>query len=265
MNTNTVLRRFAPFGTKASLSSNEGAGSGWRAGLCKKVLCSQGLTSSCKSHGSRATGAKIWSALSSHWLEVRVMRTLQDRATVGDLPPSDAEVLIQEARRRQRRRRAIIGVVVLLVGGLLVGVLSVDGGSPPPSGGDQGERSQGQPSAKAASATHVSRVEISVISPQSYTTGTLGASGGHVFIGSIFGTRCQLTTVLATTLRVLSNRSVSCNDPLLYGQDVMPVESVEPVHHGQYGDVRIAVRNPATGSVHLGRRAPVRELLRGPA
>jgi len=180
-----------------------------------------------------------------------VTRTLQDRATVSDLPPPDAEVLIEEARRRQRRRRIIVAVVVLLIGGLLVGVVSAFGGSPPPKNGDLGERSHGQPFAQAASATHVSRVEIPVISPQSYTTGTLGASGGHVFVGSIFGTSCQLTTVVATTLRVVSNRPVSCDDPLIYGEDVMPVESVVPIG-SQYGDVHIAVRNPATGSVHLG-------------
>ena len=180
-----------------------------------------------------------------------MIRTLQDRATVSDLPPPDAEVLIEEARRRQRRRRTIIAVVVLLIGGLVVGVVSASGGTAPPSNGDLGARSEGQPSAQAASASHVSHVEIPVISPQSYTTGTLGATGGHVFIGSIFGTSCQLTTVVATTLRVVSNGPASCDDPLLYGEDVMPVESVVPIG-SQYGDVRMAVRNPATGSIRLG-------------
>jgi len=120
-----------------------------------------------------------------------------------------------------------------------------------PNNGGLGTRPRGQPNAQAASATHVSHVEIPVISPQSYTTGTLGASGGRVFIGSIFGTSCQLATVVATSLRVVANRAASCNDPLLYGEDVMPVESVVPIG-SQYGDVRIAVRNPATGLVHLG-------------
>jgi hypothetical protein len=179
------------------------------------------------------------------------MRTLQDRPFVSDLPPPDAEVLIEEARRRQRRRWTVIAIVGLLVVGLVVGVVSAFGGSPPPSNGTPEARSHGQPPAQAASATHVSHVEIPVISPQTYTTGTLGASGGQVFIGSVFGTRCQLTTVVATTLRVVSNRPASCNNPLLYGEDVMPVESVVPIG-SQYGAVRIAVRNPATGLVHLG-------------
>jgi hypothetical protein len=135
--------------------------------------------------------------------------------------------------------------------GLVVGLVAALGSSPPPRNGDLGARQLGQPSAQAASATYVSHVEIPVISPQSYTTGTLGAFGGHLFIGAISGTGCQLTTVVATTLRILSNRSTSCTDPLLYGENVMPVESIVPTG-SQYGQVRIAVRNPATGSVHLG-------------
>jgi len=103
----------------------------------------------------------------------------------------------------------------------------------------------------AASGSGVSKLEIRPISSQAYTTGTLGTSGGHVVVGAILGTGCQLTTVVAATLRILSNRPASCNDPLLYGENVMPVESVVPTG-SQYGEVRVAVRNPATGLVHLG-------------
>ncbi len=135
--------------------------------------------------------------------------------------------------------------------GLVVGLVAAFGGSPSPRNGDLGARPGSASRPRRLLPLPMSRMRIPVISPQSYTTGTLGAFGGHLFIGAIAGTSCQLTTVVATTLRILSNRPTSCTDPLLYGDKVMPVESILPIG-SQDGQVRIAVRNPATGSVHLG-------------
>ena len=60
------------------------------------------------------------------------MQLLPERSTTSDLPPADAEVLIQEARRL-RRRRWVIGLVVVLVvaGGSGLGYGLATGGGVP--------------------------------------------------------------------------------------------------------------------------------------
>jgi ferric-dicitrate binding protein FerR (iron transport regulator) len=61
------------------------------------------------------------------------MRVLHDQPKVTDTPPTEADVLIEEARRRQRRRWRIgtAFVVVALVGVLLAYVVGGFGGNGP--------------------------------------------------------------------------------------------------------------------------------------
>ncbi len=89
------------------------------------------------------------------------------------------------------------------------------------------------------------------ISESNYYTGTLGAMDGYILVGDTGGTVCRLSIVQPVTLAVLSDQATSCNDPRLVGEDVMPVESLPSVGC-QIGDVRISVRDEATGTVHLG-------------
>jgi hypothetical protein len=97
----------------------------------------------------------------------------------------------------------------------------------------------------------VTSVEIPVTTAPFYT-GTLGSFGGEIVVGDLAdGATCRLALVNPTTLRVLSDRSTSCDNPLLAGENVMPVESIVPVG-SQYGEVRIAVRDQANGSFRLG-------------
>jgi hypothetical protein len=97
----------------------------------------------------------------------------------------------------------------------------------------------------------VTSVEIPVATATFYT-GTLGSFGGDIVVGDLTGgATCRLAVVSPTTLRALSDRSTSCDNPLLAGENVMPVESVVPVG-SQFGEVRIAVRDQANGSFRLG-------------
>ena len=75
---------------------------------------------------------------------------------------------------------------------------------------------------------------------------------GHVVVGiDDSSTICQLATIQPTSMRVLGEVLTSCDNPLLVGENVVPVESVTPVGSST-GEVRIAVRNPTTGTIRLG-------------
>lgn len=90
------------------------------------------------------------------------------------------------------------------------------------------------------------------ILPSSYYAGTLGVLDGRIVVGdNTGGTSCRLAFVQPAGLRVLSDRTTSCNDPRLVGENVMPVESL-PYVGSQTGLVRIATRNRHTGTVGLG-------------
>lgn len=98
----------------------------------------------------------------------------------------------------------------------------------------------------------VSHVAITVRNPAPDMDETLGVIGGHVVVGVHDSSAiCQLATVQPTSLRVVSEVTTSCDNPLLAGEYGMPVESVTPVG-SQIGQVRIAVRNRATGTFRLG-------------
>jgi hypothetical protein len=103
----------------------------------------------------------------------------------------------------------------------------------------------------AGAAPYVSHVAIVDRNPAPDMDETLGVIDGHLVVGIYdSSTICQLATVEPTSMRVLSDVTTSCDNPLLAGEDVMPVESVTVA--SQFGEVRIAVRNPATGTFRLG-------------
>lgn len=81
-------------------------------------------------------------------------------------------------------------------------------------------------------------------------TVTFGIEGGRVFVGARGGTACRLAVLSATSLRLLADAPVGCDDPRLDGERVMPIETVS--RGGPTGTVRIAVREAATGTVKLG-------------
>lgn len=104
----------------------------------------------------------------------------------------------------------------------------------------------------AGAAPSVSHVAIAVRNPAPDMDETLGVIGDHVVVGiDDSPTICQSATIQPTPIRVLSEVTTSCDNPLVAGSNVMPVESVTPVG-SQIGEVRIAVRNPTTGTFRLG-------------
>jgi hypothetical protein len=109
----------------------------------------------------------------------------------------------------------------------------------------------------AATPSSVTSITFPVIAPPNsnfYYSGTLGVMDGQVMAGddtSYFLTGstgrssteknvCRLAIVQPGPLHLASNRSTNCDDPLLAGQPVVPIESVEA--GGNTGDVRISVR-----------------------
>lgn len=104
----------------------------------------------------------------------------------------------------------------------------------------------------AGASPSVSHVAIAVRNPAPDMDETLGVIGGHVVVGIYdSSTICQLATIQPTSMRVLGEVTTSYDNPLLTGENVMPVESVTPVG-SQIGEVRIAVRDPATSTFRLG-------------
>jgi hypothetical protein len=96
----------------------------------------------------------------------------------------------------------------------------------------------------------VAHVDIP-ISSSAYYTGTLGVSDGHIEVGDVTDSTCRLATIQAVTLRLIADRADSCNDPQLYGEDVVPVESVIP-RGSNFGEVRLSVRSQTSSSFRLG-------------
>jgi hypothetical protein len=76
------------------------------------------------------------------------MRALHERPKVSDLPPANADVLIEEARRRHRHRQFIVAsMVTVFAAGLAIGQVSFSGGPSPPGSSSQAGSSNGKPSA----------------------------------------------------------------------------------------------------------------------
>lgn len=97
----------------------------------------------------------------------------------------------------------------------------------------------------------VTHVEIPIV-PSSYYTGTLGVYDGHIVIGDeTGGTRCRLAIVDPNSLKLISNRTTSCNNPELSGETATPIESV-PHPDTQTGIVRISTYDEKTKTFHLG-------------
>ncbi|MGH9101000.1 MAG: hypothetical protein ACRDV8_12340, partial [Acidimicrobiales bacterium] len=94
-------------------------------------------------------------------------------------------------------------------------------------------------------------IPFKAIPPTSSYGNTLGAIDGHLFVGASSRSGCALAALQPTSLRIASTRSTSCDDPLVDGENVMPVESVTP-RGNNVGEVRIAVRVGTTGSFRLG-------------
>jgi hypothetical protein len=115
--------------------------------------------------------------------------------------------------------------------------------------------------ASAAGAVSFSRSVTSLTFPvitapnsvSSYYAGTIGVLNGRVMVGddtnefmaasngkaSTNRNVCRLAVVQPEPLRLVSNRSTSCDDPSLAGQTAVPIESVE--RGGNTGVVRISV------------------------
>lgn len=97
--------------------------------------------------------------------------------------------------------------------------------------------------------THVT-VPLGLPSSSFGTGVTFGVEGDRIFVGANAGSTCRLAVLSAATLRLLTDAAISCDDPRLDGEPVMPVEATSP--RSQTGTVRIAVRTGATGVVSLG-------------
>lgn len=85
-----------------------------------------------------------------------------------------------------------------------------------------------------------------------YYTGTVGVSDGHIIVGDkTGGTGCRLAVVDPKSLKLVSNKSISCSNPELSGENVLPIDSV-PHPDLQTGVVRISTYDTRTGKVHVG-------------
>jgi hypothetical protein len=102
----------------------------------------------------------------------------------------------------------------------------------------------------AESVPAVRHASIEIRHPGVYVDEYLGAMQGRIVVGFSSPAGCQVAELGPSTLRLTSDERVGCDDPLLAGENVMPVETVSRA--SQYGEVRIAVRDSATGAVHEG-------------
>jgi hypothetical protein len=105
----------------------------------------------------------------------------------------------------------------------------------------------------------VRSLEIPIIAPPgsdpSFYTGTIGAENGEIEIGDNTATystsSCRVAEVDPNALRILSDRSVSCESPEVDAENAAPIESIVPTG-SQYGQVRIAVSDKSPAGFHVG-------------
>jgi hypothetical protein len=96
----------------------------------------------------------------------------------------------------------------------------------------------------------VTHIEIPIVPSNSYA-GTLAVSDGHVIVGDTSATKCRLAVIAPKTMTLVSNRSVSCDDPLLFGENVMPIVSAPS--RDLTSDVRISTYDSKTRTFHVGQ------------
>jgi hypothetical protein len=190
----------------------------------------------------------------------------------GTKSAPDPEALFPEARRRERRRRLGIALAVLLVAGgagLAVGI--VGGGS-----GGNGKTTSSQSGRPGNAALPISASVSSLVLSPADRYESLAVVGGRLILsggphGSPFasggyvpetGVRpsgiCHAATVDPSTLRLSHVTSGSCENPALYGENVLPVNYIAsrklaPGAGGPTLTVRIArVDRAAPGGYTLG-------------
>jgi hypothetical protein len=146
--------------------------------------------------------------------------TVEQRRTVIDVPPPDAEDLIREARRRHRRRQLSIAALSVLVLGLGIGF----GFFGPGSGG---RRSGGE----GASRSNAGAFEASemMFSP-SFVPIEIVADGGHIWAlgsGSTNSNSCTIRELNSRSLTVSERPVPSCGMNITAGDGALFLEVPE--------------------------------------
>jgi hypothetical protein len=178
--------------------------------------------------------------------------TLVDRhdlpTPTGERPNPDA--LIKEARRLRRRRYLIIGVVLLVViGAATVGFVTSEGGGHRNTGGGHSYALPGAP--KAIPPTSATRLPEAVLPSSALFTQISVTSKGLLLTGetraSFASTKptCVAAAIKPQSLAVGKLGVGSCDDPLLFGLTVEPVNAYVP--HSNNATISIDTANPTTG------------------
>ena len=160
------------------------------------------------------------------------MQILEERTESGASSLSDAQALIEEARARAHRRRLSCAMVLVLL--LLVGLLSLIAirTSSRPS-----RVSQGTPQVQTAGNVHVLKLSpsdryesLAIVDGRLVLSGGPGgslvqsASDAAQSASQLRG--CHSAVVNPKTLRLSDIRAGACENPALYGERVLPINSV---------------------------------------
>jgi hypothetical protein len=157
------------------------------------------------------------------------MLGLHERVKTTDQLPTDADVLIREARRLRRRRWAIGGVLLLAISagiGIGVGESGSGGRSPAINSGSH------TPADAAALAPNVKLLDLS----KSDKYGDIGRVGDRILLYGpavqerfpSASAKCNSAAVNPMTLALSDLKTGSCANPALQGERVLPVMTVEP-------------------------------------
>jgi hypothetical protein len=145
----------------------------------------------------------------------------------------ELQALIEEARRRARRRRLAWAAIVIATAAAGSLAYALTGRNPPGSARGTAGRQPIGASVRSLELSHSARFESLAL-----VGGRLILSGGPS--GSLFpsasiaasphwpaAARCWSAVVNPDTLKLSHSRSSGCNDPRLYGVDVLPVNFVD--------------------------------------
>jgi hypothetical protein len=168
----------------------------------------------------------------------------RQQSGVACAPGAGERALVAYAARDTARMRRFVAVFALLIAlsALLVGNVA-----------------NASPALLDRTGATVRSLQIPIIAPPSsdpsFYTGTIGVENGKIEIGDDTATystsSCRVAEVDPTALRILSDRSVSCESPAIDAENAAPIESIVPTG-SQYGQVRIAVRDASPAGFHVG-------------
>jgi hypothetical protein len=155
------------------------------------------------------------------------MKVLNHHPTTERDATANTEAIIREARHREHQRRLIVGTTVLAVAGLTAGLVAAFGGSPPRN--NKATTGSGKGGSAVGAVRDVARVATVDLTQNDKFSGITVVDSRILLYGSTArsadtaANTCFSVSVDPSSLVLSDERSGSCLNPALQGQQVIPV------------------------------------------